>query len=55
VWLPLAGKAHDLAVVLILIPVAAAVYGALLWALKIEGRTELELILNRFRGRNPGT
>ena len=52
-WLPLVGKTHDLAVVLILIPVGAAVYGALLWALKIEGRNELELILNRFRGRRP--
>jgi putative peptidoglycan lipid II flippase len=53
-WLPLAGKAHDLAVVAGLIPAACAVYGAMLWMLKIEGRTELELILNKVRGRSSG-
>jgi putative peptidoglycan lipid II flippase len=53
-WLPLAGKAHDLAVVAGLIPAACAVYGAMLWMLKIEGRTELELILNKVRGRSAG-
>jgi putative peptidoglycan lipid II flippase len=37
-----------------LIPAACAVYGAMLWMLKIEGRTELELILNKVRGRSSG-
>jgi putative peptidoglycan lipid II flippase len=50
-WLPVAGRARDLIVVLGLIPAGAAIYGLLLWALRIEGRTELEAILNRVCGR----
>ncbi|HKB56368.1 MAG TPA: murein biosynthesis integral membrane protein MurJ [Lacunisphaera sp.] len=49
--LPLAGKAHDLVVVAGLIPVACAVYAALLWMLKIEGREDVEALLVRLRGK----
>lgn len=47
--LPLAGKARDLVVVAGLIPVACAVYAALLWVLKIEGREDVEALLARLR------
>ncbi len=50
-WLPITGQARDLTVVLGLIPTAAAIYALLLWALRIEGRAELEAVLNRLRGR----
>ena len=43
--------ATDLVVVLGLIPFAAAVYGALLWLLRIEGREELGLIVEKLRGK----
>lgn len=49
--LPLTGKAHDLVVVAGLIPVACAVYGALLWTMKIEGREELGALWARFRSQ----
>ena len=49
--LPLTGKAQDLVVVAGLIPLACAVYGGLLWALKIEGREELAALWARFRSR----
>jgi putative peptidoglycan lipid II flippase len=49
--LPLAAKAQDLVLVVGLIPVACAVYGGLLWMLKIEGREELGALWARFRGR----
>ncbi len=49
--LPLAGKARDLVVVAGLIPAACAVYGGLLWILKIEGREELGALWVRFRSR----
>ena len=52
--LPLAGKAHDLVVVLGLIPAACATYGALLWIFKIVGREEIELLLNKLRLRLKG-
>ena len=53
--LALTGKAHDLAVVAGLIPVACAVYGALLWIMKIEGREDLEALIARIRAKfNPG-
>jgi hypothetical protein len=35
--------------VLVLIPLACAVYGGLLWALKIEGREELQAMLAKAR------
>jgi putative peptidoglycan lipid II flippase len=44
-------KVHDLVVVVGLIPAAVAVYGALLWVLKIEGRDELGEILAKLRGK----
>jgi putative peptidoglycan lipid II flippase len=53
--LPLAGKTHDLIVVLGLIPAACAVYGALLWVLKIEGREEIEALLVKLRSKLAGT
>ena len=49
--LPLTGKARDLAAVAGLIPVACAVYGALLWGMKIEGREDIEVLLGKFRGK----
>lgn len=49
--LPLAGKARDLMVVAGLIPAACAVYGGLLWILKIEGREELAALWARFRAK----
>lgn len=44
-----AGRAADLLAVVVLIPLACAVYGGLLWALKIEGREELQAMLARTR------
>jgi len=43
------GKTRDLLTVLALIPVACGVYGALLWALKIEGREELVAVWDKVR------
>jgi len=50
-YLPLAGKARDWAVVLALIPLACAVYGGLLWAMKIEGREEFAAVWDKVRAR----
>lgn len=44
-------SARDWVAVAGLIPAAAALYGALLWLLRIEGRQELESLLQRFRRR----
>lgn len=49
--LPLAGRMRDIAVVAGLIPVACAVYGGLLWMLKIEGREELGALVAKFKAR----
>ena len=49
--LPLAGKMRDFVTIVGLIPLAMAVYGGLLWVLKIEGREELTQILARLRGK----
>jgi putative peptidoglycan lipid II flippase len=48
----LTGKTAALLATFGLIPLGAAVYGALLWGLKIEGRSELELILKKLCDRN---
>jgi putative peptidoglycan lipid II flippase len=48
---PLTGKTDDVIVVLGLIPIACATYGALLWILKIEGREEVETLVAKFRAR----
>ena len=48
---PLAGKTDDVIVVLGLIPIACATYGALLWIFKIEGREEVETLVAKFRAR----
>ena len=50
-WFALPPAIHDLVVVIGIIPVAALVYGALLWVLRIEGRDELDLLLGRLRGK----
>jgi putative peptidoglycan lipid II flippase len=50
-WFALPPLIHDVAVVTGLIPVAVLVYGALLWALRIEGREELDLLLGKLRGK----
>ncbi len=44
-------KIHDLVLVAGLIPLAVAIYGALLWAFKIEGREELGQLLARLRNK----
>jgi putative peptidoglycan lipid II flippase len=49
--LGLAGKLGDLLVVMGLIPAACAVYGALLWILKIEGREVVRELFGRIRTR----
>ena len=49
--LALHGKAHDLVVVAGLIPVACAVYGALLWVMRIEGREDLEALFAKLRAK----
>ena len=48
---PVGEKAHDLLLVVGLIPVGGAVYGALLWVLKIEGREEIEALVAKLRGK----
>jgi putative peptidoglycan lipid II flippase len=49
--LPLGDKARDLVRVVGLIPVAGALYAALLWMLKIEGREDLEALFKKLRAR----
>ncbi len=50
-YLPLAGKARDWLCVLGLIPAGCAVYGGLLWRMKIEGREEFVTVWEKLRGR----
>lgn len=45
------GRAADWLVVLAVIPAGAAVYGVALWALRIEGREEIDQLLARVRAR----
>jgi putative peptidoglycan lipid II flippase len=50
-----AGKVHDLVVVAGLIPAACAIYGALLWIMKIEGREDLEALFAKLKAKfQPG-
>ena len=49
--LAIAPKVRDILVVVGLIPVAGAVYGGLLWLLKIEGREELAALLTKLRAK----
>ncbi len=49
--LALTTKVHDIVVIAGLIPLAVAVYGGLLWLMKIEGRAELDLVLQKLRGK----
>ncbi|MDO8541859.1 MAG: murein biosynthesis integral membrane protein MurJ [Opitutaceae bacterium] len=46
-----ATKTLDALALLVLISAGVAVYGALMWALKIEGREELGAIIGRFRAK----
>lgn len=46
-----AGKAADWIVLLGVIPAAAALYAALLWLLRIEGREEIDALLAKVRGK----
>lgn len=63
VWLGARGLARvspaahlgDLLVVAVLMPAAAALYGALLWAWRIEGREDLQAIVDRVRARIAGS
>jgi putative peptidoglycan lipid II flippase len=45
------GRLADVLAVVVLIPLGCAIYGGLLWWLKIEGREELELLVKRFFAR----
>lgn len=49
--LALPTKAADLAVVLGVIPLGAAVYGGALWLLRIEGREDIEQLLAKVRAK----
>lgn len=49
--LPFTGKFADLFLVVAVIPAAAALYGFLLWVLRIEGRQELEQVIDRVRAK----
>ncbi len=53
--LSLPGKWAEVVVVLGVIPLGAALYGGLLWLLKIEGREELLAVIGRLRSRLKGT
>ena len=48
------GKARDLVHLAVLIPAAGAIYAALLWALKIEGREDVRELMMRKVRRNTG-
>jgi putative peptidoglycan lipid II flippase len=51
-WFLLRGvHGADLLAVVLLIPLGIAVYGAALWALKIEGTEELAAVWTKLRGR----
>ena len=52
--LPLGAKARDLVAIAGLIPAACAVYGGLLWLLKIEGREEFEVLFAKLRAKLSG-
>ena len=49
--LGLPGKAADWAVVLGVIPAAVALYGTVLWRLRVEGREEVAAVLAKLRAR----
>jgi putative peptidoglycan lipid II flippase len=49
-----ATKSNDAIALLILISLGVAVYAALLWALRIEGRDDLAAVLNRLRAKFAG-
>jgi len=49
--LPVTGKARDFLLVAGLIPTACALYGAVLWILRIEGSEDFAALLARVRGR----
>jgi putative peptidoglycan lipid II flippase len=49
--IPLEGKWPDLIVVLGVIPIAAGVYAAALWILRIEGREDLAQVVAKLRGK----
>ncbi len=53
-YLPFAGKMRDFVTIGGLIPLAVAVYGAILWFLKIEGRDELAQVFAKVRGKIRG-
>jgi len=53
-WLGLAIRIADVVALFGLIPVGVAVYAGLLWALRVEGRDDLEALFVRLRGRFGG-
>jgi putative peptidoglycan lipid II flippase len=50
---PVTPKVRDAILIAGLIPLAVAIYGVLLWLMRIEGREELEQVLRRFRPAKP--
>lgn len=46
-----AGKLADVLVVVLVIPAAALAYGFVLWGLRIEGREDIEQLMQKVRGR----
>ncbi|HEX7631145.1 MAG TPA: lipid II flippase MurJ, partial [Lacunisphaera sp.] len=49
--LALGQKARDVIAIVGLIPASCALYGGVLWMLKIEGREEFAVLLEKIRGR----
>lgn len=49
-----AGKARDLVQLVAIIPTACAIYAALLWVLRIEGREDVQALVMRRRRRGRG-
>lgn len=46
-----AGRLADLLVVVLVIPAAALIYGIILWALRIEGREDIEQLMSKVSSR----
>ena len=44
-------RTGDLIAILVLIPISTAVYGGVLWALRVEGRDELSVVIRKMLRR----
>jgi len=47
-----AGRTTDLAAIFLLIPMGAGLYAVVLWILRVEGRDEFKVLIDRFRGKH---